>query len=77
MNSIKLNMNLKKCDKNFLEYYSKDKRISIMAMFICALGNTRNELPKDEHEMENYDLLSETMSEFWDEIDAWNEMEDR
>lgn len=77
MNSIKLDMTMKQCDKKFLGYYSKDERIKIMAMFICALGNTRNQLQKDEHEMENYDLLSETMSEFWDEIDAWNEIVDR
>lgn len=77
MNSIKLNMNVSKGDKKFLDYYSKDERISIMAMFICALSNTRNQLPKDENEMENYELLSDTMSEFWDEIDAWNEVNDR
>lgn len=77
MNSIKLDMTMKKCDKKFLDYYGQDEHIKIMAMFICALGNTRNQLQKNEHEMENYDLLSETMSEFWDEIDAWNENVDR
>lgn len=76
MKSIVIDMKQKKSDLEFLNYYNRNEHMHTIALFINALGNTRNQLGKTEEDFYNFDLLSDTMGELWDEIETIeNEME--